>query len=180
MAWRPEPAAARVQEQRVCGTCSGATRADAPVGSFRGEMTIRTNDPRRPIERTQVLGTVLGDLAVVPPRLSLGRVQAGRPHPLLALRLQQLNLRAVLLAALRSSAHTMAEALGHLRRAGTRAPVCVGVHGLFAEDAYAQLSAVCARIVSTDAVDHPSVVTTRSSAPERSTIADAIFSQSSF
>lgn len=52
-------------------------RADAPVGNHRAEMSIRTNDPRRAIERSQVLGHVLGDLAIVPPRLSLGRIEAG-------------------------------------------------------------------------------------------------------
>jgi len=52
-------------------------RPDAPVGNHRAELTIRTNDERRPIERTQILASVLGDLAVVPPRLSLGRVEAG-------------------------------------------------------------------------------------------------------
>ncbi len=48
----------------------------ATVGQHRGELSIRTTDPRRPIQRTQALSQVLGDLAVVPPRLSLGRVQA--------------------------------------------------------------------------------------------------------
>ncbi len=52
-------------------------KPDAPVGLHRAELTIRTNDPRRAIERTQVLAQILGDLAVVPPRLSLGRIQAG-------------------------------------------------------------------------------------------------------
>lgn len=52
-------------------------RPDAPVGNHRAELTIRTNDERRPIEHTQVLASVLGDLAVVPPRLSLGRIEAG-------------------------------------------------------------------------------------------------------
>jgi uncharacterized protein DUF1573 len=52
-------------------------KPDAPVGLHRAELSIRTNDPRRAIERTQVLAQILGDLAVVPPRLSLGRVQAG-------------------------------------------------------------------------------------------------------
>jgi len=52
-------------------------RDDAPVGMHTAELTIRTNDPRRPIERTQLLCQVLGDIAVVPPRLSLGRIQPG-------------------------------------------------------------------------------------------------------
>jgi hypothetical protein len=52
-------------------------RPDAPVGMHRAELTIRTNDTRRTLERSQAIAQVLGDLAVVPPRLSLGRVEAG-------------------------------------------------------------------------------------------------------
>lgn len=49
----------------------------APVGIHNAELTLRTNDPRRAVVTTQVLLNVLGDLSVVPPRLSLGRVNAG-------------------------------------------------------------------------------------------------------
>lgn len=54
-------------------------RPDAPVGMHTAELTIRTNDERVPVERTQALSQVLGDLSVVPPRLSLGRVEPGQP-----------------------------------------------------------------------------------------------------
>ncbi|GAB4384387.1 MAG: DUF1573 domain-containing protein [Phycisphaerales bacterium] len=53
-------------------------RPDAPVGMHSAELTIRTTDERAPVQRTQVLSQVLGDLAVVPPRISLGRVEPGQ------------------------------------------------------------------------------------------------------
>jgi ribose-phosphate pyrophosphokinase len=56
-----------------------------------------------------------------------------------------------------STGHTMLETIGHLRRAGLCAPVCIGVHGLFAGDAYERLIAGgAARVVTTNSVPHPS------------------------
>lgn len=52
-------------------------RADAPVGMHTAELTVRTTDERVPVERAQVLSQVMGDLAVVPPRISLGRIEPG-------------------------------------------------------------------------------------------------------
>lgn len=55
-----------------------------------------------------------------------------------------------------SSGTTMAEAARHLREAGMRAPLAVGVHGLFGERARETLSgAGLARIVCTNSVDVP-------------------------
>lgn len=53
-------------------------RDDAPVGMHTAEMTLRTSDERIPVERTQVLSQVLGDLQVTPPRISLGRIEQGQ------------------------------------------------------------------------------------------------------
>ncbi|HET8731061.1 MAG TPA: ribose-phosphate pyrophosphokinase [Moraxellaceae bacterium] len=54
-----------------------------------------------------------------------------------------------------SSAHTMIAAIGSLSTAGFAAPVCVGVHGLFAGTALAELkSAGAARIVTCNCVPH--------------------------
>lgn len=53
-------------------------REDAPVGVHTAEMTLRTNDDRIPVERTQVLSQVLGDIQVTPPRISLGRIELGQ------------------------------------------------------------------------------------------------------
>lgn len=56
-----------------------------------------------------------------------------------------------------SSAHTMIAAIGSLGRCGFAAPVCVGVHGLFAGPALAELQAAgAARIVTCNCVPHPS------------------------
>lgn len=55
-----------------------------------------------------------------------------------------------------SSGRTMVEAAQGLIAAGFVAPVCVGVHALFAQDAYQRLAETAQRVVSTDAVSHPS------------------------
>ena len=56
-----------------------------------------------------------------------------------------------------SSGHTVIEPLGHLRQLGLPAAVCVAIHAVFAEDAYARLlEAGAARVVSTDSIPHPS------------------------
>lgn len=56
-----------------------------------------------------------------------------------------------------STARTMIETVGHLGRAGMRPPVCVAVHGIFAGDAYDDLSAAGAgRIVTSNTVPHAS------------------------
>jgi ribose-phosphate pyrophosphokinase len=56
-----------------------------------------------------------------------------------------------------STARTMIAAVGMLRRSDLAAPVCVGVHGLFADQAYAELQAAGAgRIVTCNTVPHVS------------------------
>jgi len=55
-----------------------------------------------------------------------------------------------------STARTMIETLGHLKRAGLNQPICIGVHGIFAGDAFEQLSEQAAQIVTTNAVFHQS------------------------
>lgn len=56
-----------------------------------------------------------------------------------------------------STAHTMIETVRHLVIAGLRAPVCVGVHAVFAAGAYEELRAAgAARIVTCDTIPHPS------------------------
>jgi len=54
-----------------------------------------------------------------------------------------------------STARTMTETVGHLRRAGLAPPVCVGVHAVFSGDAYHHLqSAGIGRVVTTDTIHH--------------------------
>lgn len=64
--------------------------------------------------------------------------------------------RPVLIDDIVSSGRTMIEVADGLRARGLPAPVCVTVHALFAEDAYAELARRAERIVSTDTVLHPS------------------------
>jgi ribose-phosphate pyrophosphokinase len=62
----------------------------------------------------------------------------------------------VLIDDIASSGRTLIETARGLTGRGLRPPVCVVVHALFADDAFAELSGLAERIVSTDAVTHPS------------------------
>ena len=56
-----------------------------------------------------------------------------------------------------SSARTMIQAVGSVRRVGLTAPLCIGVHALFAGSAYDELLAAGAKaVLSCDTVPHPS------------------------
>lgn len=56
-----------------------------------------------------------------------------------------------------STARTMIETVGHLHRAGLAPPVCIGVHAVFAGDAFGDLQAAgVARIVTCNTIAHPS------------------------
>ncbi|PWS34369.1 phosphoribosylpyrophosphate synthetase [Falsiroseomonas bella] len=56
-----------------------------------------------------------------------------------------------------STARTMIETVGHLRAAGAAAPVCMAVHGVFAEGAHdALLGAGAARVLTTNTIPHAS------------------------
>lgn len=61
----------------------------------------------------------------------------------------------VLVDDIASSGRTLAVAARELSRRGLARPVCVVVHALFAGDAFETLAPLCARIVSTDSVAHP-------------------------
>lgn len=56
-----------------------------------------------------------------------------------------------------STARTMIETVRHLKSAGMRAPVCIGVHAVFAGSAYEDLIASgAAQIVTCNTIEHPS------------------------
>ena len=56
-----------------------------------------------------------------------------------------------------STAKTMIETIGHLERAGLPAPVCIGVHAVFAPGAYDELRAAgAARVVTCNTIPHTS------------------------
>jgi ribose-phosphate pyrophosphokinase len=55
-----------------------------------------------------------------------------------------------------STARTMIETVGHLQRAGLPPPVCIGVHGIFADEAFLALHEAGARhIITCDTIRHP-------------------------
>ena len=62
----------------------------------------------------------------------------------------------VLVDDIASSGRTLVKAAALLASLGFPPPICVVVHAIFAEDAYRDLATVTARVVSTDAVTHPS------------------------
>lgn len=56
-----------------------------------------------------------------------------------------------------STARTMIETIGHLTAAGYAAPVCIGIHAVFAGDAYEALkNAGAANIITANSIPHPS------------------------
>ena len=56
-----------------------------------------------------------------------------------------------------STARTMIATVGHLTRADLRPPVCIGVHAVFADNAYDELlSSGTARVVTCNTIHHPS------------------------
>ena len=64
--------------------------------------------------------------------------------------------RPVLLDDIASSGRTLIEAASQLQQRGLPPPVCVVVHGIFAGEAFAELSRVSERVVSSDSVLHAS------------------------
>lgn len=62
----------------------------------------------------------------------------------------------VLVDDIASSGNTLIEAARKLPLQGFGRPVCVVVHGIFAEDSYQRLGALSERVVSTDSVPHES------------------------
>jgi ribose-phosphate pyrophosphokinase len=54
-----------------------------------------------------------------------------------------------------STGRTLLETVGHLRRAGMRPPICVAVHGIFADGAAESLASAGARVVTCNTVLHP-------------------------
>jgi len=56
-----------------------------------------------------------------------------------------------------SSGKTMTETISQLRKQGASDPVCIGVHGIFAGNAYEELkNAGAAKIITTNTIVHPS------------------------
>ena len=68
---------------------------------------------------------------------------------------QYTNHTPVLVDDIISTARTMIETIGHLKRSRMKAPICVGVHGIFAGEAFMELlRAGVDRVVTTNSVIH--------------------------
>ncbi|WP_293265278.1 ribose-phosphate pyrophosphokinase [Neptunomonas sp.] len=65
------------------------------------------------------------------------------------------NTTPVLIDDIISSGNTMLETIHHLTLAKMKRPVCIGVHGIFAESAFAQLQQF-ADVITTQCISHPS------------------------
>jgi ribose-phosphate pyrophosphokinase len=56
-----------------------------------------------------------------------------------------------------STGRTMIETIGHMKRAGMQPPVCIGVHGIFAGEAFGELMAAGAsKVITTNTIPHAS------------------------
>ena len=56
-----------------------------------------------------------------------------------------------------STARTMIETMGHLKKAGMKAPACIGVHAVFSGNAYIDLlEAGAAKVVTCNTIPHES------------------------
>lgn len=65
------------------------------------------------------------------------------------------NKTPVLIDDIISSGHTMLETINHLTLADMQRPVCIGVHGIFAEGAFSQLQQF-ANVITTQCIPHSS------------------------
>ena len=56
-----------------------------------------------------------------------------------------------------STGHTMLETIAHLKEEGMKPPVCIGIHAVFAENAYQQLlDSGVERVITCNTIPHPS------------------------
>lgn len=70
---------------------------------------------------------------------------------------QYINHTPILVDDIISTARTMIQTVGHLKNAGMKPPICVGVHGIFAGEAYADLLAAgAAKVVTCNTILHKS------------------------
>lgn len=55
-----------------------------------------------------------------------------------------------------STARTMIETIGQIKRIGMKAPICIGVHAVFADDAYRELlEAGAEKVITCNTIPHP-------------------------
>lgn len=93
------------------------------------------------------------------PFISLQKIRTGDKHVSIHVpdNLTLNQLTPILVDDIISTGKTMIETIHLLKEKSGLAPVCIGVHGLFADEAYQDLlSAGAAQVVTTNAVLHPS------------------------
>lgn len=64
------------------------------------------------------------------------------------------DLTPVLLDDIISTAHTMIEAVNKIKNAASRPVICIGIHALFAENAYEELTQTGAEIITCNTIEH--------------------------
>lgn len=64
------------------------------------------------------------------------------------------NHTPVLIDDIISTAKTMIETIEHLKKAGYKSPVCIGVHGIFSGNAYQELTKTGATVITSNTVPH--------------------------
>lgn len=69
---------------------------------------------------------------------------------------QYLDRTPVLIDDIISTGRTMLETIIHLKNDMTKLPVCIGVHGIFAENAYEELLSACAKVITCNTIKHES------------------------
>jgi ribose-phosphate pyrophosphokinase len=111
---------------------------DSESAQWVSEVAALANAPFTVLEKTR-----LGDREV---QVSIPQIDAYRT-----------THTPVLIDDIISTARTMIETLSHLHAAQMQPAVCIGVHAVFAGDAFAQLQAAApAKIVTCNAIVHPS------------------------
>lgn len=110
---------------------------DAESEQWVGEVARALDAPFLVLEKTR-----RGDRDVIVSAPDLGGHRARTP---------------VLVDDIISTGRTMIETLRHLGGVGSREPICIGVHAVFADRAHDDLLAAgAARVVTCDTIDHPS------------------------
>jgi ribose-phosphate pyrophosphokinase len=109
---------------------------DAESAQWVAGVAVAAGAPHVVLEKTR-----RGDRTVEVSAAALGAWQGRTP---------------VLIDDIISTGATMRATLAHLRARPVPAPLCVGVHAVFADDAYQALAAGAARVVTCNTIPHPS------------------------
>ena len=135
------------------GVCHAAPKLSAWIREYTPNALIIGPD----VESEQWVGAVAADAGM--PFVTLEKIRHGdRDVEIKFPDLERWRSRTpVLVDDIISSGRTIEVAIRHLSELGFVAPVCLGIHGLFADDAFERIVAAGAsRIISTNTVPHKS------------------------